>query len=382
MMLRATSSVLAFLTVLPTGFATDPKGNVRNRRVLPDTPTPQDVKVEEDKDFWERLLAGHGGSMPDHGGGDVGSSDPVNDKCMQGDYKLPRISIEFRRFPDWDGPTSPLPDYTENWEELNCHLAPIKALVKPAPMRTMVGDEEVLERILNYEAGIQEMINQFYIDDNEEFLEAVTYEAGRTPLFTDEQMNLNTTLVALDGSVIAPFPLVFPYGDLDNETLTALCDEFAPLHMNFWQGLDTDTGHVDPTRDPLAVEDRFIFLPPYNDDNVPFYMFFYLGEGVVCKIRLWVGTDVGWELNYLGMWPHAAVTFNSFHVFGQIAGGDPNWIAWYNLDDPSAHETVDFYMDQNQMDVDPDYDFVLGRNPWVNFDMIGPDTLEEIVKGE
>merc|ERR1711937_978592 len=118
--------------------------------------------------------------------------------------------------------------------------------------------------------------------------------------------------------------------------------------------------------------------------GVPVFMFFYMGEGVFCKMRIWVGSDMGWQLSYLGMWPHSFVPNSRYSVFFQAPGGYDQWLAWYDLSDPSAQQTVDYFLARNEAQVTPDYEYVLNRNPWVRLDQITPENngIEGVVIGE
>jgi len=321
-------------------------------------------------------------------------------RCQEeGQYRMPRVSIEFMRMPDYDGPVSvweTLPDYTEDVAEVNCHLGVINAYIHPVNYRdpSVIANQQVLEDMLAGNIDIPAVINELYEPDVTQFLRDVVYPAGRTPMFSIADAVMNTTLISMGdqfytpgasmGDPMAVLPAVIPYGFLNAEQLTALTTEFAHTHMNFWQGLDYETGHVDPNLDPVGVEDRFMFLPPYHPDDVPVFMFYYMGEGVYAKMRIWVGSDMGWDLSYLGMWPHSFVPNSRYNVFFQAVGAYDDWLAWYDLEDPSAQQTVDFFMARNEAQVSPDYDFILNRNPWVRLDQITVENngIEGVVIGE
>merc|ERR1719231_2232686 len=149
---------------------------------------------------------------------------------------------------------------------------------------------------------------------------------------------------------VAPYPKIYDVGECSQTDKAFLVNKFGRLHFNFFQG--GNRNGVDPKQQP---------------DDIPWYWFFYMGDGVVAKLALEPGTEVGLELSYPGIWPHGAAFYaNQGRCVAQISCSRSPWHLRYDMNFQNSDSTSAAYS-TNHNGISPDYEQVLQHNPWIDF---------------
>ena len=112
------------------------------------------------------------------------------------------------------------------------------------------------------------------------------------------------------------------------------------------------------------------------------YSYEYLTDGMVSKIELSPGTHTGIEMSYPGMWPHGAGFSAKKGACHAICTSSRSpWRMRYDMNYKYANSTMTMYP-SNQNGVEPNFDKVLGINPWIDFSeyVEGGDVIPTILE--
>jgi len=320
------------------------------------------------------------------------------------DSRVERMDMHVARDPSWTGQMVEIPPYTDDYDTILERLRTIGASITKVDFEEIWEERGLSQELWDTFKGDRGPFIEDYVEagiftgNYEDYVAQHIIPANRWPAFGPDEAVMNNTLTALDDCEAVEFSTPFcfnpAFANLTDEERFGSASAWYALHVNFYQG-DVCNGNppglVDPTVMPVAVEVRFVY-PMIQQGLVgekPMYHFFYYGNGLFAKIRLWVGDTVGWEASYSGGWPHGTVphgiTFGGYTAaMFQMPGVNERQIAWYNVADPNTEATSDaFYEEFSKTGMaNPDLTFSLGRNPWVGPNMMNLRDFHMSVYGD
>lgn len=270
-----------------------------------------------------------------------------------------RVSLAFKRFLGWESTTPVVEGEITSLNEINNHLNKIGVNIKPFPVDERIKNADIRSKIIAGSATQDEILSELNIHSKKEWTKIIQ-DGKREPMYEEGDM-----LLATSEEGVPPYPKIYDLGQSDDVVKAFLVNKFARLHFNFWQG--GNMSGVDPDVLPMSVDERMVLLPRPDQDDIPWYWFFYMGDGVVSKVSLEPGTDVGIEMSYPGIWPHgASFSAKKGTCHAQICCANTPWHLRYDMNYKNSASTERAYA-SNQNGISPDYSRVLGENPWCDF---------------
>jgi len=243
--------------------------------------------------------------------------------------------------------------------EINAHMHKIGVNVEPFDVAAEIADRNIADKIINNTATHDEILAALEVKSKAAFMKII--QAGqRKPMYAVDDMHLAT---AEEG--VAPYPKIYDLDQCTQRDKAFLVNKFARLHFNCYQG--GDAHGVDESMTPMSVDERMLLLPRAEQSDIPWFWFFYMGDGVVAKLTLAPGESIGINMSYPGLWPHGAYFgARKGMCHAQIACGNPVWHLRYGMTYSGADSTAKAFPN-NSNGVKPDFSKVLGHNPWCDF---------------